>query len=50
MDEIGYFNYHRLDLPIGNGAKEQLIDKLKAGRNSCGGTRSCPAAIFRDGE
>lgn len=48
MDEIGY--YHCLDLPIGNGAKEQLIDRFKADGISCGGTRSCPAAIFWNGE
>jgi phosphomannomutase len=31
MDEIGHFHYARIDLPIGQAAKKQLVEHLAAG-------------------
>jgi phosphomannomutase len=49
MDEIGHFSYKRLDLPIDNCAKEQLIARLKGGGVASIAGRPVTAENFRDG-
>ncbi len=49
MDEIGHFSYRRIDLPIDNGAKERLIEKLRAGGARTIASRPVAGENFRDG-
>ena len=49
MDEIGHFYYRRIDLPIDNGAKERLIERLQAGGSRPSPARPVAAENFRDG-
>jgi phosphomannomutase len=49
MDEIGYFYYQRLDLPIDNHSKELLIARLKAGGITRIGSKDVARENFRDG-
>ncbi len=49
MDEIGHFSYRRIDLPIGNEAKERLIEKLRAGGARTIASRPVAGENFRDG-
>lgn len=49
MDEIGRFYYRRIDLPIGNAAKERLIAELWRGETSTIASRPVVEKNFRDG-
>ncbi|RNC66039.1 MAG: phosphoglucomutase/phosphomannomutase family protein [Desulfuromonadales bacterium] len=49
MDEIGRFFYRRIDLPIAQEAKEQLIAKLKSGGIATIAGRPVAGENFRDG-
>jgi phosphomannomutase len=49
MDEIGHFSYRRIDLAIGDSAKEMLIGKLHGGGITTIGSRPVVAENFRDG-
>jgi phosphomannomutase len=49
MDEIGHFSYHRLDLPIDNVAKEQLIARLQSGGLTTIAGRPVAEENFKDG-
>ena len=49
MDEIGHFSYHRLDLPIDNVAKEQLIARLQPGGLTTIAGRPVAEENFKDG-
>jgi len=49
MDEIGHFSYHRLDLPIDNVAKEQLIARLQSGGLTIIAGRPVAEENFKDG-
>ena len=49
MDEIGHFSYHRLDLPIDNVAKEQLIARLQSGGLTTIAGRQVAEENFKDG-
>ena len=49
MDEIGHFYYRRIDLAIGNSAKERLIGRLKDGGIPTIAGRTVAETNFRDG-
>ena len=49
MDEIGHFFYRRLDLAIGDAAKEQLVTRLKGGGITEIAGRSVARENFSDG-
>ena len=49
MAEIGRFFYRRIDLPIENGAKEELIGRLRGGEVSNIAGRPVVTENFRDG-
>lgn len=49
MAEIGAFYYQRLDLPIANGPKEQLVERLRAGGIATIAGRAVARENFRDG-
>lgn len=49
MDDIGHFFYRRLDLPIDNGAKEQLIATLRTGGIGEIAGKTVARENFRDG-
>ncbi len=49
MDEIGYFHYSRIDIPIDKASKEHLVERLKAGGMTCIASRPVVRENFRDG-
>ena len=49
MDEIGHFCYRRIDLPIENQAREDLISKLVSGGITAIAGRKVDRENFRDG-
>lgn len=49
MDEIGRFCYRRIDLPIADAAKEDLIARLKQGGLAAIAGRTVARENFRDG-
>ncbi len=49
MDEIGHFYYRRIDLPIGQEAKAQLIVRLNTDSPALIGGLTVSATNFRDG-
>ncbi len=49
MDEIGYFYYRRIDLPIDNLSKERLVTRLQAGGITGIASRPVARENFRDG-
>ena len=49
MDEIGHFFYRRVDLPIANEAKENLIARLKVDKLTTIASRPVTEENFKDG-
>ena len=49
MDEIGRFYYRRLDLEIGNSAKEALVEELRRDAVTTIAGRPVATRNFRDG-